>query len=100
MAMLHLLRNPLTGSSHERKTFLICNFEKKMMDSRHQQPSIFAQMVDVLRNKSEEELKLLYIRFFATDLKEEWKAITAPADFKDAGEEDIIKAIQQNRYNA
>ena len=68
------------------------------MESRQQQPSVFAQMVDSLRNKSEEELQLLYSRFFATGLKEKWKAITAPADFKDATEEDITKAIRQNRY--
>lgn len=59
---------------------------------------MFAQMVDELRNKSEEELKLLYLRFFASDLANEWKAITEPADFNNAGDNDIIKAIQKNRY--
>jgi hypothetical protein len=39
-------------------------------------PSLFAQMVDRLRNKSEAELKLLYVRFFQKELKEEWKIIT------------------------
>ena len=63
-----------------------------------QQPSMFAQMVDGLRNKSEEELKLLYLRFFASELSDEWKTITSSADFKDATEESIIKAIQKNRY--
>ena len=63
-----------------------------------QQPSMFAQMVDGLRNKSEEELKLLYLRFFASELSDEWKTITSSAEFKDATEESIIKAIQKNRY--
>ncbi len=63
-----------------------------------QQPSAFAQIVDELRQKPEAELRLLYLRFFASDLKEEWKSITAETDFANASEEDIIKAIQKNRY--
>lgn len=64
------------------------------------QPSFFAQMVDQLRNKSEAELKLLYIRFFQKELKEEWKSITKKADFKNTSENDIIKAIQKSRYQS
>jgi hypothetical protein len=64
------------------------------------QPSTFAQMVDQLRTKSEAELKMLYLHFFNNDLKEEWKNITQSSDFKNASEEDIVKAIQKNRYNA
>ena len=63
-----------------------------------QQPYLFAQMVDKLRNKSEEELKILYLKFFASDLKEEWQSITTTADFGNATEEDIVKAIRKNRY--
>ena len=63
------------------------------------QPSTFAQMVDQLRTKSEAELKLLYLQFFKNDLKEEWKNVTQSADFKNVSEEDIVKAIQKNRYN-
>ena len=63
-----------------------------------QQLSTFAQMVDLLRTKSEEELKLLYLRLFSADLNGEWKEITSEANFKNATEEDIIKAIQKNRY--
>lgn len=69
-----------------------------MEATQPQQPSMFAQMVDGLRNKSEEELKLLYLRFFASDLANEWKTITSSAAFNNATEEDIVKAIQQNRY--
>lgn len=61
-------------------------------------PSTFAQMVDKLRNKSEEELKMLYIKFFENELSDEWKSITQNGDFKNADEEEIIKAIQKNRY--
>lgn len=63
-----------------------------------QQPSLFAQMVDKLRNKSNEELKILYLKFFASDLKEEWQSITTTADFGNATEKDIVKAIRKNRY--
>lgn len=63
------------------------------------QPSTFADMVDRLRYKSEEELKRLYTLFFSKELKEEWKDISQKGDFKDATEEDIIKAIQKKRYN-
>ncbi len=55
-------------------------------------------MVDKLRDKSEEELKMLYLRFFSDDLTNEWKNITSDADFKDADEAEIVKAIQKNRY--
>jgi hypothetical protein len=65
-----------------------------------QQPSAFAQMVDKLRNKSEAEIKVLYLRFFKSDLKNEWKEITKGSNFKKASEEDIIKAIQKNRYRS
>ncbi len=65
-----------------------------------QQPSVFAQMVDELRNKSEAELKMLYLRFFKNDLKNEWKTIVKDADLKNVSEEDIIKAIQKNRYRS
>jgi Na+-translocating ferredoxin:NAD+ oxidoreductase RnfC subunit len=67
----------------------------------YQQPqsSTFAQMVDQLRTKSEAELKMLYIQFFKNDLNEEWTTITQSSDFKNATEEDIIKAIQKKRYS-
>jgi len=62
------------------------------------QPSAFAQMVDQLRTKSEAELKMLYLQFFKNDLSKEWTEITKSANFKDVTEDDIIKAIQKNRY--
>ena len=62
------------------------------------QPSVFAQMVDKLRSKSEAELKILYLRFFQKELQAEWKGITKDGNFKKVSEDDIIKAIQKNRY--
>ncbi len=62
------------------------------------QPSVFAQMVDKLRNKNEAELKLLYVRFFQKELESEWTAITNDTSLKNISEADIIKAIQKNRY--
>jgi neutral trehalase len=64
------------------------------------QPSVFAQMVDKLRSKSEAELKMLYLRFFKKELHTEWKAITKDGSFKKISEDDIIKAIQKNRYRS
>lgn len=69
-----------------------------MENTQPQQPSPFALMVDGLRHKSDEEIKLLYLRFFAKDLENEWKSITSEADFANASEEDIVGAIQKNRY--
>jgi N6-adenosine-specific RNA methylase IME4 len=79
-----------------------CNLVKiKDMEMMSQeQPSTFARMVDKLRNKSEAELKMLYLQFFGNELKDEWKSITNDADFKNASEEDIIKAIQKKRYGS
>lgn len=65
-----------------------------------QPPSLFAQMVDKLRDKTEEELKMLYLKFFSSELADEWKMTTTEADFRNATEEDIIKAIQKARYKS
>jgi hypothetical protein len=62
------------------------------------EPSIFAQMVDKLRNKTEEELKMIYLQLFSEELSDEWKTITMKSDFKNATEDDIVNAIQRNRY--
>ena len=66
--------------------------------SQQQYPSVFAQMVDKLKNKTEEELKMLYLKFFSKDLKEEWKEVTGKSSLKNVSEETIIKAIQSSRY--
>lgn len=64
------------------------------------QPSLFAQMVDKLHNKSEAELKMLYLRFFKKEIQNEWKTITRDASFESTAESDIIKTIQKNRYRS
>jgi hypothetical protein len=61
-------------------------------------PSAFALIVDKLKDKSEEELKLLYIKFFSKELAEEWSSITETSNFENVSEEDIIKAIMKKRY--
>ncbi|MCZ2223999.1 MAG: hypothetical protein LC122_10245 [Chitinophagales bacterium] len=70
-----------------------------MIKAKKKRPSLFDQMVDELRNKSEAELKMLYARFFQKQLQDEWKNITQSSDFGKNTESDIIKAIQKNRYH-
>ena len=66
-----------------------------------EQPSIstFAQIVDKLRNKNEEELNSLQLTLLSSELISEWENLTKDADFNNASEEDIIKAIQMSRYH-
>ena len=59
--------------------------------------STFAKMVDKLRNKSEEELKMLYTKFFSNELIDEWKNIAHNADFNGSNDDEIIKSVQKNR---
>ena len=69
------------------------------MEIAEQTPnSTFAQIIDQLRNKNEEELKLLYVKYFSNELINEWENLTLDADFTNVSEEDIIKAIRNNRY--
>ncbi len=63
-----------------------------------QQTSTFAEMVDKLRFKSEEELKHLYLIFFQEELESEWKNITKDVDMEGVSEEMIISTIMANRY--
>lgn len=80
-----------------------CNFQKiQSMEQIETQssPSVFAQIVDKLRGKSEEELKLLYLKLFSSELEKEWQEITADSNFENVSDEDIVKAIQKNRYRS
>lgn len=45
-----------------------------------QNSATYLEIVERLQNKSEEELKLLYVKFFSGELIEEWKEITNEAD--------------------
>jgi hypothetical protein len=60
--------------------------------------SVFAQMVDKLRTKTDAELKMLYMQFFKDDFTDEWKKITSAADFSQVTDEEIIAAIESKRY--
>lgn len=64
-----------------------------------EQPSAFAQMADKLRDKTDEEIKLLYNNFFATELNNGWQNLTATADFGTAKENGNIEDIQEKRYH-
>lgn len=74
------------------------NLAKQLYMQAMQQPSTFAQIIDKLRDKSEEELKQLYLQLSTSDLIDEWKNLTENAVFGNAAEEDIVKAIQKKRY--
>lgn len=63
-----------------------------------QAPSLFALIVDKLRYMDEAELKLAYIKLFRKELEEEWKDITAGADFSKVTDKEIEEAIQKERY--
>lgn len=52
--------------------------------------STYFKVVDKFQNKSEEELQLLYLKFFSDDLKKERKEITKEGNFQKASEENII----------
>jgi hypothetical protein len=60
--------------------------------------STFAQIVDKLRNKTEAELKLLYVQLFANEIEKEFEDITKTANFQTVTDDDIVKAIQKSRY--
>jgi hypothetical protein len=66
-------------------------------DSKYS-PSTFALIVDKLKDKSEEELKLLYVKLFSKELADEWSSITENSNFENVSEENIIKAIMKKRY--
>ncbi|MCH5600444.1 hypothetical protein [Niabella ginsengisoli] len=63
-----------------------------------QQASAFAEMVDKLRYKSDEELKYLYMMFFQKELEAEWADITSENNMDNVSEELIISTILSNRY--
>lgn len=91
--MLFEVRTPYSNNVKSNR-----KFDKTCFKDSIQQPSVFAQLVDNLRSKSEAELKMLYLQLSANDLEKEWKNITADADFTNTTEEDIIKAVQKKRY--
>ena len=69
------------------------------MEITQEPASAFAQMVDKLRSKTDAELKLLYVQFFKDDFIQEWEKITTEADFSHVTDEEIVKALEDKRYN-
>ncbi len=64
-----------------------------------EQISTFAQIVDKLRNKSEDDLKSLYIKFFRDEIVKNWENLTSEMNFGDATDEDIVESMQKKRYS-
>jgi len=62
-------------------------------------PSTFALLVAKLKDKSEEDLKLLYINLFSKEIADEWFSITENSNFENVSEEDIVEVIMKNRYS-
>ena len=58
---------------------------------------LYKQIVNSLKTKSEEELKLLYINLFADDLQKEWETITQKANFGSITEKELISAISKTK---
>jgi hypothetical protein len=59
--------------------------------------SAFALMVDKLRTRGEEEIKLLQTKFFSSEFIDEWASITSSSNVENISEKDIVKAIVQKR---
>ncbi len=68
-----------------------------MITTTEEQVSTFARIVDKLRLMDEAELKHAYLRLFQDEIEKEWMDITKDMDFGDTTDEDIVKAIQENR---
>ena len=70
------------------------------METIAKQPKnvLYKQIVNSLKTKSEEELKLLYLNFFAEDLQKEWKTITQKANFGSITEKELISTISKKKH--
>ncbi len=68
------------------------------MTTTQEPVSTFALMVDKLRLMNEAELKLAYINLFENDLTQKWENLIEELDFKNISDDDIEKAINQQRY--
>ena len=58
---------------------------------------LYKQIVNSLKTKSEEELKLLYLSLFADDLQKEWKSITQKANFGRITEKELVSKISKTK---
>ena len=58
---------------------------------------LYKEIVNSLKTKSEEEIKLLYLDFFAEDLQKEWATITKKANFGNLTEKELIAIISKTK---
>ena len=59
---------------------------------------LYKQIVNSLKTKSEDELKLLYINLFADELQKEWETITQKANFGSITEKELISMISKTKH--
>ncbi len=59
---------------------------------------LYKQIVNSLKTKSEEELKLLYINLFGDELQKEWETITQKANFGSITEKELISMISKTKH--
>ena len=58
---------------------------------------LYKEIVNSLKTKSEEEIKVLYLDFFAEDLQKEWATITKKANFGNLTEKELIAIISKTK---
>jgi hypothetical protein len=61
---------------------------------------VMESIVEKLKGKSEEELKLLYIRLFADEIEKEWEEVTSGTPINSVSDEDIVEAVMKGRYGS
>lgn len=59
---------------------------------------VMESIVEKLKGKSEEELKLIYIRLFADDIAKEWAEVTSGTALNNVSDDEIIEAVMKSRY--
>jgi hypothetical protein len=59
---------------------------------------LYKQIVNSLKTKSEEELKLIYINLFADDLQKEWEIITQKSNFGSITKKELISRIRKTKH--
>jgi len=63
-----------------------------------EQTSTFARLVDRLRFKSEDELKLLYLELFGNEIGDAWEKATQGGNLEKVTDDEVVKAVQKKRY--
>lgn len=68
------------------------------MDTTETLSPTLESIVEKLKGKSEEELKLLYIRLFADDIAKEIEEITSNSRLSKIKDAELDEAFMKNRY--